>query len=201
MTWIKTINYSDAKGRLRKLYDRVKGPNDNVDNVMMAHSLRPHTMVGHMQLYKNVLHNANNNLPKWYLEGLGVYISYLNKCDYCFEHHFAGLERLMNDKDRSDAYRNAVINNNLKDVLSDQYYKGAQYAYQLTFELASITESHINELRISGFSDGDILEINQVVSYFNYVNRMVVGLGVSIAGDIVGLSPGNNDDENDWGHA
>ena len=74
MSWIKTISYDNATGRLRKLYDRVKGPDNNVDNVMMMHSLRPHSMVGHMHLYKNVLHNTNNTLPKWYLEALGVYL-------------------------------------------------------------------------------------------------------------------------------
>ena len=47
MTWIETIDYDKASGRLKTLYDRVKGPEDNVDNIMMAHSLRPHTMEGH----------------------------------------------------------------------------------------------------------------------------------------------------------
>ena len=49
-------------------------------------------------------------------------------------------------------------------------------------------------------SDGEILEINQVVSYFNYANRTVLGLGVSTKGDIIGLSPNNSDDENHWNH-
>ena len=52
MSWIKTISYIETSGRLRKLYDRVKGPNNNVDNIMMLHSLRPHTMEGHMAIYK-----------------------------------------------------------------------------------------------------------------------------------------------------
>ena len=47
MSWIKTVPYEEASGRLKQLYDRVKGPDDNVDNIMMSHSLRPHTMEGH----------------------------------------------------------------------------------------------------------------------------------------------------------
>ena len=66
MAWINTISYDDAKGRLRKLYDRVKGPDNNVDNIMMAHSLRPHSMEGHMALYKYVLHHSGNEQPKWW---------------------------------------------------------------------------------------------------------------------------------------
>ena len=32
MTWINTISFEASKGKLRKLYDRVKGPDNNVDN-------------------------------------------------------------------------------------------------------------------------------------------------------------------------
>jgi hypothetical protein len=52
------------------LYDRIKGPADNVDNIMMAHSLRPHSMEGHMVLYKHVLHHSSNTVEKWFLEQL-----------------------------------------------------------------------------------------------------------------------------------
>jgi alkylhydroperoxidase family enzyme len=88
MTWITHIPYAEAGGTLRELYDRIKGPNDNVDNIMLAHSLRPHTMQGHMTLYKYVLHHPRNTLPKHYLETIGVYVSLLNRCEYCVEHHY-----------------------------------------------------------------------------------------------------------------
>ena len=68
MTWIETVPYEAATGRLKTLYDRVKGPDDNVDNIMLAHSLRPHSMEGHMALYKSVLHHSANKVPKWFLE-------------------------------------------------------------------------------------------------------------------------------------
>ena len=58
----------------------------------------------------------------------------------------------------------------------------------------------LESLRIAGYSDGEILEINQVVAYFAYANRTVLGLGCCLEGDIIGLSPGNSDDEDDWSH-
>ena len=93
MPWIDTVAYDDADARLRKLYDRVTGPNRNVDNIMMMHSLRPHTMEGHMAIYKATIHHSGNSLPKWVLETIGVWVSSLNACAYCVEHHFAGLKR------------------------------------------------------------------------------------------------------------
>ena len=64
----------------------------------------------------------------------------------------------------------------------------------------SILLDIIVELRKVGFSDGEILEINQVASYFNYVNRSVIGLGVDTVGDLLGISPNNNDDPYNWSH-
>jgi hypothetical protein len=75
MSWIDTVPYEEATGKLRLLYDRVKGPDNNVDNIMMMHSLRPHSMEGHMAIYKYVLHHSGNTIPKWFLETLGVWVS------------------------------------------------------------------------------------------------------------------------------
>ena len=102
MTWINTISYADASGKLKKLYDRIKGPDNNVDNIMLAHSLRPHTMEGHMALYKYVLHHPGNTLSKVFLETIGVYVSSLNSCPYCVEHHFFGMSRLLGDDARAE---------------------------------------------------------------------------------------------------
>ena len=38
--WISLIPYDQSEGYLRTLYDRVKGPDDRIDNVMKAHSLQ-----------------------------------------------------------------------------------------------------------------------------------------------------------------
>jgi len=200
MTWIKTIPYQEADGKLKKIYDRVKGPNNNIDNVLSIHSLRPHSLVGHMHLYKSVLHNSNNTLPKWYLEVIGVYVSMLNKCDYCVDHHFSGLSRLIDDHTLANKIWKAAKENDFSHVLDDAKEAGLVYARKLTQNLTSISEEDIEQLRKEGFSDGEILEINQVISYFNYVNRTVLGLGVTTKGDILGLSPNNSDNSSDWGH-
>jgi uncharacterized protein YciW len=64
----------------------------------------------------------------------------------------------------------------------------------------NIMENDIKKLQKAGWTDGEILELNQVASYFGYVNRMVLGLGVNTAGDILGLSPSNSDDLDNWQH-
>ena len=198
MTWIDTVAYEDSEGELRALYDRIKGPDDNVDNIMLAHSLRPHTMQGHMILYKYVLHHPRNSLPKEYLEAIGVYVSALNNCKYCLEHHFAGMARLVDDPVRSAAIRRALENRQPADAFSGAELAGLEYAGKLTLAAAELTEEDIASLREAGLRDGQILEINQVTAYFAYANRTVLGLGTSTAGDRIGLSPGDGDN---WSHS
>ncbi|CAM3771893.1 carboxymuconolactone decarboxylase family protein [Deinococcus frigens] len=202
MPWIETVPYAAATGRLKTLYDRVKGPGNNVDNIMAMHSLRPHSMEGHMALYKAALHHSGNTLPKWLLETLGVWVSTLNHCAYCAEHHFAGLRRLLNDDARADAIRGAIKARDPDTApLTDAQRQALRYAEKLTLNLSSVSESDVDALREAGFSDGEILEINQVTAYFAYANRTVLGLGCSTEGDVLGLSPGNSGDAEDWNHS
>jgi uncharacterized peroxidase-related enzyme len=200
MTWIKTIPYDDANGKLKKLYDRIKGPGNNVDNIMLAHSLRPHTMEGHMALYKYVLHHPGNTLPKVFLETIGVYVSSLNRCGYCVEHHFAGMSRLLDDDARAAAVREALEAREPGDAFGGSELAALEYAAKLTLAANTVAENDIETLRRSGLDDGEILEINQVTSYFCYANRTVLGLGVSTEGDVIGLSPGGSTDSDNWSH-
>tara|TARA_B110000196_G_scaffold116935_1_gene101552 strand:+ start:952 stop:1557 length:606 start_codon:yes stop_codon:yes gene_type:complete len=201
MTWITTIPYAAAEGKLRKLYDRVKGPDNNVDNIMLAHSLRPHTMEGHMALYKYTLHHPRNTFPKSYLETIGVYVSLLNECRYCVDHHYSGLLRLLADNERGTAIRAALDEHNPAAAFSGKELAGLIYVEKLTIRPTSITAQHIDDLRSAGLDDGEILEINQVTAYFAYANRTVLGLGINTEGDIIGLSPGDNSDPDNWSHA
>ncbi len=201
MSWIKEISYTNATGRLKRIYERIKGPNNNIDNVLSVHSLRPHTLVGHMTLYKNVLHNSNNTFPKWYLEVLGVYVSHLNQCSYCVQHHMAGMKRLIDNDARSAEIVLGIEKNEFDDFFDKKYLAGIIYAEKLTKDITAINHQDYEALKVAGLDDGEILEINQVVSYFNYVNRTVLGLGVTTDGDIIGLSPNDSDDPEDWNHS
>jgi uncharacterized peroxidase-related enzyme len=200
--WISHVPYAQSEGRLRALYDRVKGPGDNVDNIMLAHSLRPHSMEGHMALYKYVLHHASNTTPKWFLEAIGVWVSLLNGCNYCVEHHFAGLARLLSDAPRSATLRAALEERQFETAFTLPEIAALAYAEALTVSPRDLGQLkfHLEAMRSAGWDDARILEINQVTAYFNYANRTVSGLGVTTDGDILGLSPGNSDNPEDWSH-
>ena len=78
---------------------------------------------------------------------------------------------------------------------------GLNYARMLTVDPSAIDAQDIDDLRQSGFDDGEILELNQVSAYFAYANRTVLGLGINTDGDVLGLSPGDSDTPSNWSHS
>ena len=53
------------------------------------------------------------------------------------------------------------------------------YAVKLTRSPGAVAESDVDRLRKAGFDHAGILDICQVTSYYNYVNRLADGLGAS----------------------
>lgn len=198
--WIKTIPFESATGKLKTIYKRIVGPEGVLDNILQAHSLRPHSLQGHMTLYKSVLHHSANTIPKWFLEALGVYVSHLNRCEYCFDHHFAGMARLLEDSERASALKKAMLDDDFSVVFDEKERAAFAYARALSLQPPAPLQQHTEEMRGKGWDDGEILEINQVVAYFAYANRTVMGLGVNTKGDHLGLSPNDSSDPNNWSH-
>jgi alkylhydroperoxidase family enzyme len=56
-----------------------------------------------------------------------------------------------------------------------------------------MVQADVDGLRDAGVDDGQILEANQIIGYFNYVNRCLNGLGVSTDNDVVGYYASKND--------
>ncbi len=199
MSWVRAIPYSEAAGRLKALYDRIKGKDGYIDNILTVHSLRPHSLEAHLTLYKYVLHHSDNSIPKWLSECLGLYVSMLNGCDYSVRHHYAGLRRIVMDDERAAAIEKALKDRRPARVFEGKELELMRYAEKLTLAPAEVVEGDIEALRAAGCDDGEILEANQVIAYFAYANRTALGLGVTTEGDILGLSP-SSDDPDEWSH-
>lgn len=189
MTWIKTIPYEKAEGRLKKIYDQVKGPGGVVDNIIVAHSLRPHTAAGHISVFKNIMHHSGNSIEIWFLEVMGLYVSLLNQCQYCIEHHNQEMVRLLNDDKRSQLIGTALESGGLQTAFDPKQIAAIEHVKTLTTNPEDITEASIHELREAGWDDGEILEINQVACYYAFANRMTMGLGITTDGEVAGGSP------------
>ncbi len=194
MTWIKTIDFKDAEGELKSLYERVKAPSGHIDNILQAHSLRPRTLAAHLALYKATIHTKPNGLLPRERELVGVCVSLLNGCDYCVEHHRAGLARHLGSTLLALELSDATVGKRDSAHLTDRERALCIYATKLTKTPAEMQASDLTPLRMVGLDDAGILDLNQIVAYFAYANRTVLGLGVSTSGELLGLHPDENEE-------
>ncbi len=184
--WIKMIPDEEADEALRDVLSLARTPHGTVDNVMRVHSLRPNTMRGHVILYRAALHDDANTLPMWLQETISSYVSILNDCAYSLANHWANARHLIGDEARADAIEEALRACRPETVFGGRELALLEYAAKLTLKPGEMVASDVEGLRKQGINDGEILEANQIVGYFNYVNRLLNGLGVTTDGDTVG---------------
>ncbi|MBN4050405.1 peroxidase-related enzyme [Desulfobulbus sp. AH-315-M07] len=91
-------------------------------------------------------------------------------------HHRRGLRRLLKD----EVLANQIAEDFEQAWLSERDKAMLRYAAKLTRAPETITKPDVDGLREHSFSDTDVLAIAEVAAYFNYVNRMVEGLGVAL---------------------
>ena len=184
--WIRMIEDQDADPELLEILKLARTPHGTVDNVMRVHSLRPNTMKGHVILYRAALHDDANTLPMWLQEVIGSYVSLLNDCDYSYANHWANAKHLMGDDANADAAEAALKERKPEDAFEGKTLALLRYAQKLTLTPGEMARDDVTALTEAGVDDGEILEANQIIGYFNYVNRCLNGLGVTTEGDIVG---------------
>ena len=185
-SWIKMLSDESADHELAQALTEARTPHGTVDNVLRVHSLRPSTMKGHMALYKSCLHDKNNTLPEWLQETISSYVSILNSCEYSLLNHWKNAEFLIGDDKRSDQIYISLKNRKPQDCFTGVELALMQYAEKLTLGPSEMKKDDVDNLRTAGLDDGQILEANQIICYFNYVNRSINGLGVTNEGDIIG---------------
>ncbi len=184
--WIRIVEPEEAEGPLRAAYDEALTPRGTVDNVMKVHSLRPQTMIGHLALYRSVLHHADITLPLSFLETVAAYVSMANACSYSLTHHWRNAEALIDDPERAAAVKAALEADQPEQAFTGKELALLRYARKLTVAVGSMEEGDYRDLREAGANDEEILEVNQVTAYFNYSNRLLNGLGVTTDGDAIG---------------
>ena len=173
MAWIETIDVEEANGDLAAGYARLMNSRGRVSNIMSAQSLDPRAMQAHLDLYLAVMF-GRSGVSREEREMIAVTVSTLNRCAYCVAHHSDALNRYWRDSARveqfSKNFRGLDLPERMRVIL--------EYAEALTLSPARVLEAHVQAMKEAGLSDSEVLTVNLVVSYFNFVNRIAEGLGI-----------------------
>ena len=176
MAIIKTIAYDQASGRLKDIYDDLISKRGKLAAVHKIQSLRPESIVKHMDLYLEIMF-SKSELSRAEREMMAVVTSVSNNCYYCQIHHSEALNNYWKDDERI-----LRLQHNYSEAqLSEKELLLCQFAENLTLQPVEFKEpEHMNRLKRYGFTDEAILDATLVVAYFNFVNRIVLGLRVDI---------------------
>ena len=178
MAWINIIDEKNADGKLKEVYDEITSARGKLSNIMKIHSLNPLAMKSHMDLYLSVMF-SKSGIRREDSEMIAVVVSSANECEYCINHHAEALNQYWKDENKikklAEDYKQLDLSIKQMAMLS--------YAVKLTIMPNTVSETDIANLKVHDFTDENILNINLIVSYFNFVNRIVLGLGVKFNED------------------
>jgi uncharacterized peroxidase-related enzyme len=176
MSWIKEIEVNEAEGKLADLYVELLKKRGKVSNILSVHSLNPDAMGNHLDLYMTLMF-GKSGLSRMEREAIAVVVSANNECEYCVNHHTESLRHYVDDEETLNMLATADGLEALEPRLSNI----VRFAEKLTMAPGAMTESDLGELRAEGLSDKDILDLTLIVGYFNFVNRIAMGLGVQFS--------------------
>ena len=179
MPYIDVIEHKDATGHLKEIYDDLVAKRGKLAGVHKIQSLNPESIVGHMNLYMTIMF-GRSPLKRYQREMIAVVVSAANKCSYCIQHHAEALNHYWKDEKRVQ-------------ILGEDFFKldltpaeaaMCRYAKALTVSPSkNANGALVNEMKAAGLTDRTVLDVTLVCAYFNFVNRMVLGLGVELETD------------------
>lgn len=176
MSRIKVIEPEEAFGRLKEIYDDIIKKRGKLADVHKIQSLRPESIVHHMDLYLEIMF-SKSELSRAEREMMAVVVSVSNACEYCQMHHAQALNHYW----KSDEKISLLKKDYHRAGLSSREIALCEFARKLTIAPSSFKdEQQLEPLRNEGILDNGLLDATLVIAYFNFVNRIVLALGLEV---------------------
>ncbi len=176
MPYIDIIQHEQAEGELREIYDGLIESRGKIAEVHKIQSLNPRSIVNHMDLYMTIMF-GQSPIKRVHREMMAVVVSRANQCQYCQIHHLEAVKNFWKDENRTQQ----LLEDYHRANLNETELALCQYAEELTLHPEKSEEAGlVNILKKAGLEDRAILDATLVISYFNFVNRIVLSLGVQL---------------------
>jgi uncharacterized peroxidase-related enzyme len=176
MPFVNEVEETQADAKLRELYTKIEQKLGFLPHYFKTLGAKPDVIQAQLSMNEAIM--GDGALPLVIKEQIGLVVSGLNSSSYCIMFHMEllrrfGVEKTLARKLSSD-YDNAAVEPKVKTLF--------QFAAKLTRRQDDIEEGDTDELKKAGWSDDAIRETVLTVAYFNYVNRVSLGLG--LVGDL-----------------
>ena len=173
MAFIKLFDFKNSTGLLKKEYEKGLRRAGRIWNVLTIQSQTPEILRDSMRLYNSTMF-GNSNVPRFDRELLAVVTSISNECEYWIRAHLYDLRSETKDQKLVDE----IAINWKESGLTEQQKAICYFAEKLTLNPGKIDKSDVQKSKEFGYVDKEVSEIVQIISYFNYINRVADGLGL-----------------------
>jgi len=176
MPRINVIDYDQASGSLKEIYDDLVKSRGKLAAVHKIQSLRPESIRKHMALYMEIMY-GHSELSRAERELIGTTVSIANGCKYCTKHHADALNHYWKDEAKIEK----LMNGSYSVILTPKEIALIEFSRHLTENPEHHEHTDFTpQLRNLGLSDTAILDVVLVTAYFNFVNRIVLSLQVEL---------------------
>lgn len=172
MTYVNEIEETQANPQLRGIYGNIEQNMGFLPHYFKALGAMPQVIEAQLKLSAAVM--SDGALTKAEKEQIGVVVSGINSSSYCLVLHMELLQRLGVEK----SLARKLVNDYEKAAVPDKVKALFRFADKLTRKPVEIEEDDINALKAAGWDEAAIRETVLTVAYFNYVNRVSLGLGL-----------------------
>lgn len=172
MPYVSEIEETQADPRLREIYRGIEQHFGFLPHYFRALGAMPDAIEGQLTLNGAIMRDGA--LTTVVKEQIGVMVSGINGSSYCMFIHMELLQRFGVEKalarKLSTDFENAPVDPKLKALL--------RYADKLTRKPFDIDDDDVAAVKKAGWDDAAVRETVLTVAYFNYVNRVSLGLGL-----------------------
>jgi len=174
MAWIETVDWTDATGDLKAAYDWQASKLGEPAEFTMLGSLYPAIVEERLRLYRAV-EGCPSDVPDIERQMAAYVTSLLNGTAHCA----SGLRLKLRSLGVDEGTLTAVESNPSSPATGHARLDAVcAHAAKLTTRPTEMSEDDLTRLRAHGLSDLDLLDINNMIAYYNYINRVVNGLGL-----------------------
>jgi len=156
---------------IKKYLDICQDKLGMVPNVLTAFTFNQDKFRSFSRFYNEVV-LGSSNLSILEREMIAVVVSSANRCYYCLVAHGQAVRELSDDPELGEM----LVMNWRVAGLDERHYIMLEYAHKLTSTPELIEDIDRKKLSEAGFSQQDIFDITDVTAFFNYTNRMALGL-------------------------
>ena len=171
--WIASVPPEHADGTLAEAYQSQFEKIGRVTELTQIGSLYPDLVAARLRLYA-VVDATPSDVPDHVRRAVALLTSVLNGCLFCTAGHIEKLTEAGHGQ-----LAQAIKVDPGGAVTGDPRADAAlSYARKLVTDPRHVVEEDVAALRDAGWSDLDILDINNISAYYCYINRVAAGLGL-----------------------